>query len=306
MSKSWTAKDIPDQTDRVAIVTGANSGIGLETARELCRKGATVALACRSEERANEALADIRAEIPHAKVEFLRLDLADLEQVREFAGVVSERFDRLDLLINNAGVMIPPESKTTQGFELQFGVNHLGHFALTGLLIDLLLSTGGARVVNVSSMAHRFGTMKFEDLDFRKRSYNASAAYGQSKLANLLFTSELARRLDAAGADLTATAAHPGWTQTNLQKHSGVFRILNPIFGMQSPTGALPTLRAATDPGARPDEYFGPNGLFEMRGLPDRAARSKASHSRSDAARLWEISEERTGVPIRIGASPTG
>jgi len=296
MSMTWTAKDIPDQTGRVAIVTGANSGIGLETTRELARKGATVVLACRSEARAEEAMEDVRAEISEARVEFLCLDLADLDRVREFSAAVHRRFDRLDLLINNAGVMIPPESRTKQAFELQFGVNHLGHFALTGLLLDLLLATPGARVVNVSSMAHRFGKIDFEDLDFERRRYNPTGAYGQSKLANLLFTHELARRVAAAGGDLTVAAAHPGWTHTNLQKHSSFVQRLNPLFGMRPPAGALPTLRAATDPDVRPDDYYGPNRLFEMRGAPEPAGRSAASRNPGDAKRLWEVSEARTGV----------
>ncbi|MDJ0865942.1 MAG: oxidoreductase [Myxococcota bacterium] len=300
MSQDWTANDIPDQSGRVAIVTGANSGIGLETARELARKGAHVVLACRSRARAEEALADIRAGLPDARVEFMELDLADLEQVRAFAAAAHERFDRLDLLINNAGVMIPPASKTKQGYELQLGVNHIGHFALTGLLLDLLLATDGARVVNVSSTAHRVGRMNFDDLDFEARGYRASAAYGQSKLANLLFTAELARRLEAAGASVLVAAAHPGWTQTNLQQHSSAFQLLNPFFGMQPLGGALPTLRAATAPDVEAGDYLGPRGWFEMRGAPTKVGRSRAARSRADAERLWEVSEQRSGVEFEL------
>ena len=296
MSKNWTAKDIPNQAGRVAIVTGANSGIGLETARELARQQATVVLACRSQARADEAIADIRGELPDARVEFLCLDLADLEQVREFASAFRARFDRLDLLINNAGVMIPPESKTKQGFELQFGVNHLAHFALTGQLLDLLLASGDGRVVNVSSMAHRTGKMTFDDLDFHDRGYKPSGAYGQSKLANLLFTLELAAKLEAAGSQVVTAAAHPGWTQSNLQKHSLLFRTMNPLFGMQPPQGALPTLRAATAPDVEPGDYYGPKNMMEMWGAPERVGTTKAAKSRPDAERLWKISEERTGT----------
>ena len=296
MSRDWTRHDIPDQGGRLAIVTGANSGIGLETARELARNGAQVVLACRSQPRAEAAIEDIRAELPDAAVEFVRLDLEDLDQIRGFAASVHERADRLDLLINNAGVMVPPEGRTRQGFELQLGVNHLAHFALTGLLMDLLLATESARVVNVSSQAHRFGKMDFDDPDFESRGYDARAAYGQSKLANLLFTFELARKLEAAGADLLAAAAHPGWTQTNLQKHSSLFQLLNPLFGMQPPGGALPTLRAATAPDVRPGDYYGPNGFYEMRGAPTKVKPAAAARSRTDAERLWKISEERTGV----------
>jgi NAD(P)-dependent dehydrogenase (short-subunit alcohol dehydrogenase family) len=301
MSKDWSQDDIPDQSGRVAIVTGANSGIGLETARELARNGAHVVLACRSEARAEEALANIRAGLPEAQVEFMLLDLSDLDQVRVFAASVHDRFDRLDLLINNAGVMIPPASKTKQGFELQLGVNHIGHFALTGLLLDLLRSTDGARIVNVSSTAHRLGRMNFDDLDFDARGYNASAAYGQSKLANLLFTAELARKLEAAGARVLVAAAHPGWTQTNLQQHSSTFQFLNPFFGMQPIGGALPTLRAATGTGVEAGDYFGPGRFFEMWGPPKKVGRTKAAQSRADAERLWAVSEERSGVKWRFG-----
>jgi len=306
MPGTWSQRDIPDQSGRVAIVTGANSGIGLETARELARKGAHVVLACRSRARADDAIEQIRSDVGDAQIEFMALDLADLEQVRAFAASVRERFDRVDLLINNAGVMVPPASKTKQGFELQFGVNHLGHFALTGLLLDRLLGAGGARIVNVSSTGHRIGRMNFEDLDFDARGYNASAAYAQSKLANLLFTSELARRLSAAGADVLAAAAHPGWTQTNLQKHSKLFHFLNPFFGMQPIGGALPTLRAATGTDVEPDDYFGPSRLFETTGPPKKVGRSKAAKSRADAETLWEVSEQRTGVKFAFdgGVSP--
>jgi NAD(P)-dependent dehydrogenase (short-subunit alcohol dehydrogenase family) len=300
MAKDWTQTDIPDQSGRVVIVTGANSGIGLETARELARKGAHVVLACRSQARADEALADIRSGLPEAQIDFLALDLADLDQVRAFAALVRERFDRLDLLINNAGVMVPPAGKTKQGYELQFGVNHIGHFALTGMLFDLLLVTDGARIVNVSSTAHRFGRMNFDDLDFNARGYNASAAYGQSKLANLLFTSELARKITEASARVRVVAAHPGWTQTNLQQHAPLFQRLNPFFGMLPIGGALPTLRAATAFDVEADDYFGPSRFFELWGAPKKVGRAKAAQSRANAERLWEISEQRSGVQFQF------
>lgn len=296
MSRDWSQSDIPDQTGRVAVVTGANSGIGLETARELARRGAHIVLACRSQARADEAIEDIRFELPESQIDFMALDLADLEQVRAFSASVHARFDRLDLLINNAGVMIPPASKTKQDFELQFGVNHIGHFALTGLLLDLLLASEGARIISVSSTAHRMGRMNFEDLDFDARGYNASSAYAQSKLANLLFIAELARKLDGAGADVLAAAAHPGWTQTNLQKHSTVFQFMNPVFGMQPIGGALPTLRAATDRSVEANDYFGPGRFFEIWGAPKKVGRTERAKSIADASRLWEISEERSGV----------
>ncbi|PRQ02075.1 oxidoreductase [Enhygromyxa salina] len=304
-SKHWTRNDIPDQTGKLAIVTGANSGIGLETARELARSGARVILACRSEAKAAEAIADIRGEIsgasPSGSVEFMSLDLADLDEVERFAAAVHERFDRLDLLINNAGVMVPPYSTTKQGFELQLGVNHLGHFALTGRLLGLLLATPGARVVNVSSGAHYGGKLNFDDLDFEARRYKPMRAYSQSKLANLLFTLELGRKLEALGADVTVAAAHPGWTHTNLQQHASLFDRLNPLFAMQPGEGALPSLRAATAPDVRAGEYYGPGGLMQMRGAPVRVGMSKGARDEAVAARLWQVSEQRTGVTYDFG-----
>jgi len=280
--------------ERTALVTGAASGIGRATALLLAKRGADLCLCDIDTAGLEETARDARSLGRDVLTE--NVDVSDAEAMRSFAAAVHERFDRLDLLLNNAGVMVPPAGKTKQGFELQFGVNHLAHFALTGLLLDLLLSTEGARVVNVSSQAHRFGKMDFDDLDFEARGYNARAAYGQSKLANLLFTFELARRLEGAGAGLKVAAAHPGWTQTNLQKHSGLFQLLNPLFGMQPPGGALPTLRAATADDVSPGDYFGPKGFYEMRGAPKKVASTEAARSRSDAERLWQVSEDRTGV----------
>ena len=294
--RRWTAEDIPDQSGRIAIVTGANTGIGYETARALAHRGAAVTLACRSREKGEAATGRIEADRPRGKVTFARLDLADVDQIRRFAGRFSTDHDRLDLLVNNAGVMVPPESRTAQGFELQFGVNHLGHFALTNLLLDLLRATPGSRVVSVSSVAHRMGKMSFDDLDFATRGYDAWAAYGQSKLANLLFTFELGRRLAAEGADVTAVAAHPGWTGTDLQRSSLVARLGNYVFAMKPPQGVLPTLRAATDPAVEGGDYYGPNGLGEMRGYPVKVGTADAARNEADAAQLWEVSEERTGV----------
>ncbi len=302
-TRDWTQHDIPRQSGRLAIVTGANSGIGRETARELARQEATVVLACRSEARAATAIEDILVELPQARLEFMRLDLADLEQVHEFAAAVHERFDHLDLLINNAGVMTPPAGKTAQGYELQFGVNHLGHFALTGQLLDLLAATPGSRVVNVSSLAHRQAKMTFDDLDFEAGGYQPVAAYGQSKLANLLFTFELARRLEQREATMIVAAAHPGWTQTNLQQHVRWLQWLNPLMAMQPIGGALPTLLAATAPDVEPGDYYGPRGFLEARGAPTKVGTSKAAKNEADAARLWAVSEERTGVHYRLVAA---
>ena len=284
----------------MAIITGANSGIGLETARELARQGAKVVLASRNEARATTAIQEILAELPQARLEFMQLDLADLEQVREFAVAVHERFDHVDLLINNAGVMVPPAGKTIQGYELQFGINHLGHFALTGHLLDLLMATQGARIVNVSSGAHRQGKMNFDDLDFETQGYKPFAAYAQSKLANLLFTFELMRWLEQRGAKVIVVAAHPGWTQTNLQQHRRWMQLLNPLFAMQPIGGALPTLRAATAPDVESGDYYGPKGFYEMRGAPEKVEATKAAKNEADAAQLWSVSEERTGVRYQL------
>jgi len=296
MANRWTLEAVPDQSGRVAIVTGANSGIGLETARALAHRGAKVVLACRNPAKALSALDDIRKGAPGCTVEALPLDLSNLAGVRAFAtGFLAGR-DRLDLLVNNAGVMIPPYGKTADGFELQFGTNHLGHFALTGLLLPLLRATAGARVVTVASLAHRSGRIVFDDLDWHRRRYSAWLAYGQSKLANLLFHFELARRLQASGDGTIAAAAHPGWTNTDLQRHSGFMSRMNPLLAMSPAQGALPTLYAATSPGVRSGQYFGPDGWFEVAGHPREVGCSRAARDPALAARLWQVSEELTGV----------
>ena len=292
----WTAKDIPDQTGRVMIVTGANSGIGFAAAKELAGKGATVVLACRSMDKAEKAAQQIKAAYPQARLDLIHLDLADLDSVREFANAFKQKYTRLDVLVNNAGVMMVPQRKeTAQGFEMQFGTNHLGHFALTGLLSDLIEKTPGARVVSVSSGAHLIGKINFDDLN-AKRAYNRTAAYGQSKLANLLFTYELQRRFAARGIDAIAVAAHPGWTATNLQSHTGLFSFFNPVFAQKPEMGALPTLYAATAADVKGGDYYGPNGLFQMRGYPEKVGSNARSHDEAVAQRLWKVSEEMTGV----------
>jgi NAD(P)-dependent dehydrogenase (short-subunit alcohol dehydrogenase family) len=293
--KAWTEAQVPNMTGKVAIVTGANSGIGYETARVLAQRGATAIMACRSLSKANEAAAALRATRPAGPVEVMELDLGDLDAVRRFAGEFRARYTRLDLLINNAGIMVPPYGKTAQGFETQFGVNHLGHFALTGLLLDQLTQTPGARVVTVSSGAHLFGTINFDDLN-AERKYDRNRAYAQSKLANLLFTYELQRRLQAAGLTTLAVAAHPGWTATNLQVHSGISTALNPYFAQEQSMGALPTLYAATAAGVQGSEYYGPDGFMQFRGHPKKVSSNKRSQDRAVATRLWEVSEEMTGV----------
>ena len=296
----WTLQDLPDQTGRIAVVTGATSGTGWETANVLAGRGATVVLACRNAEKTEAALQRIRAAHPGAQVSGQALDLGSLRSVREAAAALRARFDHLDLLINNAGVMIPPYGKTEDGFETQIGTNHHGHFAFTGLLLDRLLAAAGSRVVTMSSAAHKVGRINFEDLH-SERGYRAVAAYGQSKLANLLFTYALQRRLAAAGAGTLALAAHPGWARTELQRHVGGLlnlpvAIISPFFSQGSLAGALPLLRAATDPTAQGGDYFGPGGFLEMKGSPVRVAAKARAHEVDVQERLWQRSEQDTGV----------
>ncbi|WP_405944653.1 oxidoreductase [Streptomyces sp. NBC_00932] len=316
MTKGWNAGDIPDQSGRTAVVTGANSGLGLVTARELARRGARVILACRSETRGKEAEALIRDEIPGADTEFVPLDLADLASVREFASAV--RAERLNLLINNAGVMALPYGTTTDGFETQFGVNHLGHFALTGLLIPKLMATPEARVVTVSSGLHVLGNVDINDLN-SERNYRRWLAYGRSKTANLLFVHELARRLAAVGSGLVAAAAHPGYAETNLQtagvKMEGRKRaerwveLGNRVFAQPAEAGALPTLYAATAPCVLPDSFTGPKFLG-WRGAPGPSLRMKWTTNDVASERLWTASEQLTGVTYQgldtLGAPERG
>jgi NAD(P)-dependent dehydrogenase (short-subunit alcohol dehydrogenase family) len=303
----WTASNIPDQHDRLAIVTGANSGIGLVTARELARAGARVIMACRDIDKGDNAAAAIRADVAGAQVEVRALDLASLDSVRHFADHYSE--PRLDLLINNAGVMAPPKRTTADGFELQFGTNHLGHFALTGLLLSRLLATPAARVVTVSSTAHKFGRIDFDDLH-GERSYRRWLRYGQSKLANLLFALELDRRLRTAGADVISVAAHPGYAATNLQFAATPSRIerlgsavLNRIYAQDAERGALPTLYAATEP-VPGGSFVGPDGFQEMRGYPTLVKPTRAARNPETARRLWQVSEELTGVFFDFSPEP--
>ncbi|MGW2785177.1 oxidoreductase [Streptomyces populi] len=299
----WSAKDIPGQRGRVAVVTGANGGLGLVTARELARHGARVVLACRGETRGRAAADRIAAEVPTAEVEFARLDLGDLASVREFAD--SFPYGRLDLLVNNAGVMALPYGTTADGFETQFGVNHLGHFALTGLLFPVIAKTPGARIVTVSSMLHALADLDPDDLGGERGTYRKWIAYGRSKTANLLFTHELARRLAAAGSDVVAAAAHPGYASTDLQTagprlegRRGAERLMeigNRVLGQSAEAGALPTLYAATAPGVRPDTFVGPS--FAMwRGAPSTSWRAGRTRDDTRAELLWAASERLTGV----------
>ena len=310
MATRWTAADVPDQSGRTVVVTGASSGLGLETARVLAARGATVVLACRDTGKAGRAADQIRAQAGRADVRVVRLDLASLASVRETAGEIRATCARLDLLINNAGVMAAPYRRTEDGFELTLATNHLGPFALTGLLLDRLLDTPGSRVVTVSSIGHRMGTgtMHFDDLQ-SERGYQPWPAYYQSKLANLLFTYELQSRLAAAGAATIALAAHPGNARTELWRHTPQLtrtlyrpglRTLTFWFAQSAAAGALATLRAAADPAARGGEYYGPPGRLQYTGYPVRVESSARSRDTADARRLWELSERLTGVSYRI------
>ncbi|WP_406491313.1 SDR family NAD(P)-dependent oxidoreductase [Streptomyces sp. NBC_01604] len=300
----WTEQNIPAQDGRVAVVTGANSGLGLETARALAEHGAHVVLAVRNLDKGHQALARIRESAPGAKLSLQRLDLASLKSVREAADELHTTHPKIDLLINNAGVMYTPRQKTEDGFDMQFGVNHLGHFALTGLLLDLMLPVPGSRVVTVSSVGHRIRAgIHFDDLQF-DRSYNRVAAYGQAKLANVMFTYELQRRL-APHHTTIAAAAHPGTAATDLpQNMSGLARkgvdLFEPLLAQSAAMGALPTLRAATDPAVTGGQYYGPNGLGGTRGYPKVVASSKKSHDTAVQQRLWTVSEQLTDVRFPV------
>ena len=298
----WTAANIPDQSGRVAVVTGANSGLGLATARELGRAGARLVLGVRNTTKGNQAAATIRLQAPGAELEVRQLDLADLESVWEFASAVAAAHDRIDLLINNAGVMAAPRRLTKDGFESQFGTNHLGHFALTGLLLGRLLAAPAPRVVTVSSGMHRAGKMNFDDLN-GERKYSRWGAYSQSKLSNLMFCFELQRRATAAGSALRSLAAHPGYAATRLQA-AGTDRfyerwfmaIGNRLFAQSADMGALPTLYAATVPDLPGGTFVGPDGRNEQRGYPTVVTAAGKAYDEQAWRRLWEVSEELTGV----------
>jgi len=297
----WTRAQVPDQSELVAVVTGANSGIGFVTAQVLAQHGAQVVLACRSQERGDAAAARILESTPKANVEVRILDLANLGSVQAFAEGMQNRESHIDLLINNAGVMMPKKrTETADGFEMQIGVNHLGHFALTAQLLPLLNNAPAARVVSVSSLAHYKGRMHLDDLHCERRGYWRIGSYGQSKLANLLFMFELDRRLKAKGERTIAAAAHPGWTSTDLQRNIPGAGVFNAVMAMAPAQGALPSLRAATDPAVRGGEYFGPAGVTGTRGYPIVVGCSSAAKDPRLAANLWALSEEMTGQTMPL------
>jgi hypothetical protein len=317
MSKleQWLDQNIPNLSGKTAVITGANSGIGYEAARMLALKNAHVVLAVRNTAKGGKAAREIRSAAPQADVEVMALDLADLASVRQFSDRFSAHHDGLDLLINNAGVMAIPYQKTKDGFEMQFGTNHLGHYALTGRLLPLLQSTSGSRVVTVSSGMHRFGDIDFANLN-AEQGYKKWGAYSQSKLANLLFVYEMQRRLAAAGSSLISVAAHPGYAATNLQYggsdrsdtslQARLMDVLNKVVAQSAEMGALPTVYAAAARDVRGGDYIGPSGPAEQRGWPRTTQSNGRSHDLDAAARLWAVSEEMTGVAYGFSQETQG
>ncbi len=306
---AWSLDNLPQLTGKVAVITGANSGLGLETTRGLARTGATIVMACRSQDKAQRAREDVLASVPEAKLELLPLDLADLSSVRTFATALADNYDRLDLLCNNAGVMALPRRTTADGFEMQIGTNHLGHFALTGQLLPLLKQAGNARIVNVASLAHRYGKINFDDL-MGERRYSKWLTYCQSKLANLLFTFECDRKLRAAGSDVLCVASHPGYSATALQGKGaklqgskfkeGFMEFANRLLAQSAAAGALPSLYALTASDVEGGQYFGPDGFQEMWGKPKVVQGNRRSRDLETAARLWAVSVELTGVSFEF------
>jgi NAD(P)-dependent dehydrogenase (short-subunit alcohol dehydrogenase family) len=297
---NWTADNIPSQQGKIFLITGANSGLGFEATKVLSKKGAHIIMTARNLQKGNEALAAIKKENPNAKLDLMQLDLADFHAIRSFSAEFHSKYSKLDVLINNAGVMHPPKREVTkQNFEVQFGTNHLGHFLLTGLLLDILKNTANSRISVQSSIVHKTESMKpdiyFDDLNFEK-SYNKDQAYAQSKLANLLFAYELDSRLKANNINTIVTAAHPGYTKTNLQANSGFLMavILNNILAQNVKIGTLPILRAATAENAKGGEYFGPTKMMEMKGYPELVKSSDKSYDKDLAKKLWEVSENLT------------
>ncbi len=296
LHSKWTSRQIKDQSDKIAIVTGGASGLGFETALALASKNATVILAVRNMEKGNAAIEQIKTQLPGAAIFTMHLDLADLSSIHTFAKAFKDQYQRLDLLINNAGVMIPPFEKTKDGFELQMGTNHLGHFALTGQLISLIKSTLDSRIVNVSSMAHKIGNINLEDLNWANRIYSKWQAYGDSKIANLYFTFALAKKLETIAPKVIVAASHPGWSATQLQRHTGLFINLNSLFAQSAKMGALPTLCAACEDHVKSGDFYGPDGFFEARGYPKKVMSNYRSKDDAIAQKLWTISEELTGI----------
>lgn len=301
---SFSLDKIPSQKGKIAVVTGANTGLGYETALGLASKDCKVIMACRNKDKAEKAMAKIRKEVPDANLEFIKLDLNSLKSVRDFAKAYKEKYDRLDLLINNAGLMIPPLMRTEDGFESQFGVNHLGHFLLTNELFSVIKQTENARVVSLSSIAHKNGRIYFDDPNWEK-SYSRSDAYNQSKVACLMFAYELQRRLNDSRSTVISVAAHPGVSDTELGRYIPkvlyyLFKPITPLFTHHPKEAAKPTLMAALDENVKGGDYYGPQGFNEMKGDPGKARSTGYSKKRDEAAKLWELSEKLTGQEFNV------
>ncbi len=308
MSKNkWTTENIPDLSGKVIIVTGGNSGLGFESVKAFAEKGADVVLTSRSVEKGEEAKAEMLKNKPKGKISVIQLDLMDFASIKDFVSVFRNSYDRLDVLLNNAGIMTTPYFLTKDGLEAQMGTNHFGHFALTGQIIDMIIKTSNSRVVNVSSNGHKYGKMDFKNLLFENgKGYTPMKSYARSKLANLLFTYELQRYFEENGINSIAVAAHPGGSKTNLGRHienKWWFKLLWPLFDLLSQDqaqGALPQIRVSVDPIVQGGEYYGPDGFNQITGYPVFVKSKKASHNRSDAKRLWEISEKLTSVTYKF------
>ena len=295
-NKKWGVQNIPEQNDKTIIITGATSGLGKEATRVLAKKNATVIMAVRNTQKAEIVAREIRKEYAPAKVDIRSLDLGSLDSISSFAKGVLDEYKNLDILINNAGIMMCPYSKTKDGFEIQMGTNHLGPFALTGLLMPLLISTKNARIVSTSSVAHNQGNIDFSDINWEKRKYNTNKAYSDSKLANLYFSYELKRKLESIANCPKVITAHPGGTKTDLARHSGVFNVFMNLLFLPVEKGVLSTLRAATDLNAKSGDYYGPGGFMQVRGFPELVQSSKMSHNLTNAKQLWDLSEKLTSV----------
>ena len=294
--ENWNESNIPDQSGKIFIVTGPTSGLGKESVKVLVRKNATVIMAARNINKAESVANKILEENKNAKIDIEELDLSSLESVKNFSQLIIKKYKSLDCLINNAGIMACPYSKTKDGFEIQMGTNHLGHFALTGQLISLLKKTPNSRVVNVSSIAHTSGNIDFDDLNWEKRKYRTWSAYSDSKLANLYFTYELSRKLEKDKGNPIILASHPGWTATDLQRYSGVANFMNIFLGQKVNIGALGGLRAATDSTVKSNDYFGSPSMGGMKGYPVLVKSNELSYNTDNAKKLWKLSEELTGV----------
>ena len=293
---NWNSSNISDQKGKTVLITGATSGLGKEASRVLVEKNANIIMAVRNTQKAEKVRNEIISKFPTATIDIRQVDLSSLESISTFSKGVLADYKKLDILINNAGIMMCPFSKTADGFEIQMGTNHFGHFALTGHLMPLLRNTADSRIVVTSSIAHKTGNIDFQDINWESRKYNTNRAYSDSKLANLYFAYQLIEKLKNDSTAPLVVSAHPGWTKTELDRHSGVAAFIGNIIAQKVDMGTLPTLRAATDIDVNPGDYFGPTKLFEMRGYPLKVQSNKLSHNIENAQKLWDISEELTGV----------